>query len=106
MWVYAPVTKTRGLNRRSKRRLKEIFKSATVTVIKKPDHPLRQHYDRLLEAGTEPPNAAISLAIWEPARGASRRDCARRVQRHGRRRTLSRAHPSLALRTTNFQHTL
>ncbi len=73
-WVYAPVTKTRDLNRRSNRRLKEIFKSAAVTVIKKPDHPLRQHYDRLLEAGTKPPNAkltiarkiaAISLAIWK-----------------------------------------
>ncbi len=43
-------------------------------MLQKPEHPLTQHYARLLEAGTKPPNArltiarkiaALSLAMWK-----------------------------------------
>lgn len=73
-WVFAPVKKTIGLNPRCNRTLKGLFKSAALTVISTPDHPLTQHYQRLLDAGTKPPSArltiarkiaAITLAIWK-----------------------------------------
>lgn len=73
-WSRAQVSKNRGLNRQCNRRLKYIFKQAALTVLLKPDHPLRKHYDRLLEHGTKPNNArltiarkiaALSLAMWK-----------------------------------------
>jgi transposase len=73
-WSRAQVQKTRGLNQQCNRRLKYIFKSAAITVLKKPEHPLRQHYDRMLENGTKPTNAkltiarkiaALALALWK-----------------------------------------
>lgn len=73
-WSRAQVHKTRGLNRQCNRRLKYIFKQAALTVLMKPEHPFRQHYDRLLEGGTKPNNArltvarkiaALTLAMWK-----------------------------------------
>ena len=73
-WSRAQVHKTRGLNRQCNRRLKYLFKQAALTVLMKPDHPFRQHYDRLLEGGTKPNNArltvarkiaALTLAMWK-----------------------------------------
>ena len=63
----------RGLTQQYNRTLKEVYKAAVISVLKEPDHPLTQHYERLLEAGTKPPNAkltiarkiaALSLAMW------------------------------------------
>ncbi|MCA1790125.1 MAG: transposase [Thioalkalivibrio sp.] len=74
-WVKAQVTQTRGLNRQYNRHLKEIFKGAATTVIiQSRDNPLRAHYERLLENGTKPnlakltiarKIAAIVLAMWK-----------------------------------------
>jgi transposase len=73
-WTRAQVHKTHGLNRQCNRRLKYIFKQAALTVLMKPEHPFRQHYDRLLEGGTKPTNArltvarkiaALTLAMWK-----------------------------------------
>jgi transposase len=73
-WSRAKVHKTRGLSKQCNRRLKYIFKQAALTVLMKPDHPFRKHYDRLLEAGTKPNNArltvarklaALTLAMWK-----------------------------------------
>jgi transposase len=87
-WVFAPTKKTIGLNPRCNRTLKGLFKAAAVTVTKKADHPLTKQYKRLLDAGTKPPNAkltiarkiaAITLAIWkheeayDPARSESKK---------------------------------
>lgn len=77
-WVKAPVSRTRGLNPRSNRVLKTIFKSAAMTVIAQcPKSPLRHKYDRLLDNGTKPnlarltiarTIAAITLAMWKSQR--------------------------------------
>jgi transposase len=73
-WTRAQVQKTRGLNRQCNRRLKYIFKQAALSVLLLPEHPLRRHYDRLLEGGTKPTNArltiarkisALALAMWK-----------------------------------------
>lgn len=74
-WVRAPVVRTRGLNRASNRQLKAIFKGAATTVLKHSSpNPLREAYDRMLEAGTKPnlakltiarKIAAIVLAMWK-----------------------------------------
>jgi transposase len=91
-WVRSPkgferrqVFGVRGLTQQYNRTLKEVYKSAVVTVLKDPEHPLTLHYERLLEAGTKPPNAkltiarkiaALSLTMWrnqeayDPARYA------------------------------------
>ncbi len=55
--------------------MKDIFKGAALSVlIHYPHDPLRQHYDRLLEGGTSPSLArvtlarkiaSISLALWK-----------------------------------------
>lgn len=74
-WVRAQVQRTEGLNRNHNPRLKAIFKGAAVTVISRSrSSPLREHYDRLLENGTRPnlatltiarKIAAIVLAMWK-----------------------------------------
>jgi transposase len=62
-WVRAQVNKTRGLSRCFNHTLKSVFKGAATTVIAKlPDHPLRQHYERMLNAGTKPNLAKLTLA--------------------------------------------
>jgi transposase len=73
-WVRAELQKTRGLNRNGNRMLKEIFKGAATTVINQAgDEPLYRHYLRLLDGGTKPnlakltiarQIASIMLAVW------------------------------------------
>ena len=73
-WVKAPLLQTRGLNRNFNRTLKRIFKGAAITVIMQgADEPLYRHYERLLEGGTKPnlakltitrQIASIVLALW------------------------------------------
>jgi transposase len=74
-WVKARVVQTRGLNFNHNRLLKAIFKGAATTVIAHcGSNPLRAGYDRLLENGTKPnlakltvarQIAAIVLAMWK-----------------------------------------
>ena len=62
-WVWAPVQHTRGLNRRHNHVLKDIFKGAAMTVIARaPKDPLYDDYERLIEAGTKPNLARLTLA--------------------------------------------
>ncbi len=63
-WVRMPVQQTRGLNRNHNRTLKQIFKGAATTVIIRADRkdPLYQHYQRLLDGGTKPNLAKLSIA--------------------------------------------
>jgi hypothetical protein len=72
--VKAAVTQTRGLNRDSNRRLKAIFKSAAITVIRARSGALWGKYEDLLADGTKPnlakltiarKIAAIVLAMWK-----------------------------------------
>lgn len=73
-WVKAEVKRTRGLNRNFNRTLKAIFKGAATTVIgRAEDARLYGHYTRLLEGGTKPnlakltiarQIASIMLAVW------------------------------------------
>ena len=63
-WVRVPVQQTRGLNRNHNRTLKRIFKGAATTVIMRArrDDPLYQHYQQLLDGGTKPNLAKLSIA--------------------------------------------
>ena len=63
-WVRAEVTQTRGLTRRYNRMLKQIFKGAATTIIGRArlDDPLFQHYQRLLDGGTKPNLAKLTIA--------------------------------------------
>lgn len=62
-WMKAPVQRTRGLNRNFNHRLKGVFKGAATTVIgRAEDEPLYHHYERLLEGGTKPNLAKLTLA--------------------------------------------
>jgi transposase len=74
-WVKAESAKTRGLNRNRNPIAKAIFKGAATTVISRmPSNPLCEDYHRLLERGTKPnlakltiarKIAAITLAMWK-----------------------------------------
>jgi len=62
-WIRAKVQQTRGLNRNHNARLKSIFKGAATTVVTRlPDDPLHDHYRQLLEAGTKPNLAKLTVA--------------------------------------------
>ncbi len=62
-WVRSQVAKTRGLNRRHNSTLKMIFKGAATTIVTRhQDEPLRQDYQRLLDQGTKPNLAKLTLA--------------------------------------------
>jgi transposase len=62
-WVRAEVHQTRGLTRKRQPVLKSIFKGAATTVIAQlPEDPLHAHYQRLLESGTRPNLAKLTLA--------------------------------------------
>lgn len=73
-WVKARVQQTRGLNRNFNHTLKRVFKGAATTVIGRgEDDPLYQHYLSLLDGGTKPnlakltiarQIASITLALW------------------------------------------
>ncbi len=74
-WVRAKIQQTRGLNRNKNRLLKHIFKGAATTVISQAkDEPLYRHYQNLLDGGTKPnlarltitrQIASIVLSIWK-----------------------------------------
>ena len=74
-WERKQVAYTRGLNRNRNPLLKEVFTAAALTVIEQmPQHPLNRDYRRLLDAGTKPNLArltiarriaAAALAIWK-----------------------------------------
>lgn len=63
-WLRANTEKTRGLNLNHNHNLKKIFKGAATTVIgqKKPEEPIFQHYLSLLENGTNPNLAKLTIA--------------------------------------------
>ena len=63
-WIKAQAVQTRGLNRNHNPTLKAIFKGAAITVIHQTqaDHPLKEAYARLLDGGTRPPLARLTIA--------------------------------------------
>lgn len=62
-WVRAPVQQTRGLNSNFNRILKDVFKGAATTVIGcARDEPLYRHYVSLLDGGTKPNLAKLTIA--------------------------------------------
>lgn len=61
-WQRVEVRQTRGLNRNHNRRMKTVFKGAATTVISNPPQPMYGSYLRLLEQGTKPPLAKLTLA--------------------------------------------
>jgi hypothetical protein len=62
-WIRAQVPQTRGLTRQHNRVLKEIFKGAATTVITQRRGAIYGDYERLLEAGTKPSLAKLTLAL-------------------------------------------
>ena len=59
----AEVKRTRGLNRNFNHTLKAIFKGAATTVIgRAEDDPIYRHYLGLLDGGTKPNLAKLTLA--------------------------------------------
>jgi len=63
-WVRVPVQQTRGLNYNYNRMLKRIFKGAATTIIGRArgEDPLYRHYEQLLEGGTKPNLAKLTIA--------------------------------------------
>jgi len=62
-WIRAQVPQTRGLSRQYNRVLKSIFKGAATTVITQHNKdPIYGRYERLLDGGTKPTLAKLSLA--------------------------------------------
>jgi transposase len=62
-WTKAQVRQTRGLNRQFNHTLKAVFKGAATTVIGRgKDEPIHRHYVRLLEGGTKPNLAKLTIA--------------------------------------------
>ena len=62
-WVRTNLQKTRGLNRNYNRVLKQVFKGAATTVIghRRPEE-LYRHYQQLLDGGTKPNLAKLTIA--------------------------------------------
>ena len=63
-WVRRPVQQTRGLNRNFNHTLKRVFKGAATTVIGRAEEnePLYRHYQSLLDGGTKPNLAKLTIA--------------------------------------------
>jgi len=62
-WIKARVPQTRGLSRQHNHFLKSIFKGAATTVItQNKKDPIYARYERLLDSGTKPTLAKLSLA--------------------------------------------
>jgi transposase len=62
-WIKTRVPQTRGLSRQHNRFLKSIFKGAATTVItQRNKDPIHARYERLLDGGTKPTLAKLSLA--------------------------------------------
>ena len=78
-WMKMPVQQTRGLNRNFNHTLKRVFKGAATTVIGRAEEgPLYRHYLSLLDGGTKPnlakltiarQIASIALALWRTGEG-------------------------------------
>ena len=70
-----PVIQTRGLNRACNRQLKDLVKGAAQSALRsKPPNPQLEAFDRMVEAGTKPnlarltiarKIAAVVLAMWK-----------------------------------------
>lgn len=62
-WHRTKSEMTRGLNQNYNHTLKDIFKGAATTVIQcKKDDPIYHHYNALLDDGTKPPMAKLTIA--------------------------------------------
>ena len=62
-WIKARIPQTRGLSRQHNRFLKSLFKGAATTVItQRNKDPIYLRYERLLDGGTKPTLAKLSLA--------------------------------------------
>ena len=62
-WIRTPLRQTRGLNQNFNHTLKAIFKGAATTVIGRgKDEPIYRHYGRLLDGGTKPNLAKLTIA--------------------------------------------
>jgi transposase len=62
-WIRAQTVQTRGLNRNRHPQLKAVFKGAATTVIRQyPGHPLHERYQRMLQSGTKPNLAKLTLS--------------------------------------------
>ncbi len=62
-WIKGLVVQTRGLSRQHNHFLKSLFKGAATTVItQRNKDPIHARYERLLEGGTKPTLAKLSLA--------------------------------------------
>jgi transposase len=62
-WIKTRVPQTRGLSRQHNRVLKSIFKGAATTLItQRNKDPMHARYERLLDGGTKPTLAKLSLA--------------------------------------------
>jgi transposase len=62
-WIKARVPQTRGLSRQHNHVLKHIFKGAATTVVtQRNKDPMHARYERLLDGGTKPNLAKLSLA--------------------------------------------
>ena len=63
-WLRTNTEQTRGLNFNHNRTLKKIFKGAATTVVgqKRPEEPIFQHYLSLLDNGTNPNLAKLTIA--------------------------------------------
>ena len=62
-WIKTRVPQTRGLSRQHNRFLKHIFKGAATTIVtQRNKDPIYERYQRLLDGGTKPTLAKLSLA--------------------------------------------
>lgn len=62
-FVRKAVLQTRGLNQNRHPALKAVFKGAALTVVTHmPEHPLHKAYQRMLESGTKPNLARVTIA--------------------------------------------
>jgi hypothetical protein len=62
-WLKARIPQTRGLSRQHNHFLKSIFKGAATTVItQRNKDPIYSRYERLVDGGTKPNLAKLSLA--------------------------------------------
>jgi transposase len=62
-WLRAQTLQTRGLNRNYNHKLKDVFKGAATTVVQRAkDGPLYRHYQSLLDGGTKPNLAKLTIA--------------------------------------------
>ncbi len=62
-WIKAPVQQTRGLNRNFNRTLRRVFKGAATSLFGRcEDETLYRHYLRLLDGGTKPNLAKLTIA--------------------------------------------